>query len=230
MDEGFPFLDIIFLAMIAGFIALRLRSVLGRRTGHERRPGDRFGGADDTNAQDNIIQLPSANDVRRPGEAEITSLDIAIDSPLGTALSDITAADRNFRADTFVSGASAAYGMIIEAFAEGDLGTLRPLLSDDVFERFETAITDREARKRTAETKVIEIVTAEFDGAELNGSMAEITVKFEADLLNVTRDEEGTIVEGNASDAERVRESWTFARNVENRDPNWILIATQSTE
>lgn len=228
MDEGFQFLDIIVLAMIAGLIILRLRSVLGRRTGHDRRPPETFDSDNNGQERDNVINLPSAMENLDAMEKAEPDLDIPLNSPLGRALSQIQRADRGFMPGSFVTGACAAYEMIVEAFGAGDRDSLRPLLSDKVFEQFGDAITSREQAGRTSEARVIEIMSAELDNAQMDGNTAEVTIRFESDLLNVTRDQAGVIVEGNSSDAARVQELWTFSRDTKSRNPNWLLISTQS--
>jgi len=223
--------DIIILAMVAGFIALRLVSVLGRRTGNERRPDNQpYGNSGPESSGDRRPADPTAHDA--PGAVLEPPVNAEPDrsTPLGRTLSRIMVADRNFDPSTFVQGASAAYEMIIESFAAGDRETLRPLLSDDVFRDFETVIEGREKANRTMETKVVEILDSEIVDASLEDGAAEVTVRFKAELISVVRDSEDRIVEGNPSDTVTVTDIWTFARMVKSRDPNWVLIATDNAD
>jgi len=224
MDSGFPFLDIIFLAMVAGFLALRLRSVLGRRTGDESGPADPLhpGGEEPGPEQ----ALTGRDRDARPDPA--LSLDIPPGSRLARSLARIGAVDPGFDVEGFLSGAQAAYRMIIEAFANGDRETLRELLNDDVYAEFEAAIAAREAAGQTMEGRVVHLDRAEIDSASLEAGVAEISVRFQADLLSVTRDAEGRVVDGNPSDAEPVIDVWTFAREPGSADPNWRLVATRT--
>lgn len=220
----FQFFDIILLAMVAGFIALRLRSVLGRRMGHHQKqpdlPAEKPGRGAEAN-DDNVIPLP--DQARR--EAEV--MKAADDSPLGAALTQIKLADRSFEVVPFLDGAKGAYEMIVTAYANGDRDTLKTFLSDDVYGSFERAISDREAKEHTHETTVVAMKEAELIDAELKGKTAEITVKFVSDLVDVTRDSDGRVIDGDPNQIDSVTDIWTFARDVSAQDPNWTLVATR---
>lgn len=224
MDEGFQFLDIIVLAMIAGFVALRLGSVLGRRTGNERRPNDPYGADTPNKAGDLGAPKPAG------GESSMLGAGVAPDSSLGKTVSRIMEADRTFDPEGFIAGASAAYGMILEAFAEGNRQALEELVSADVFADFDAAITAREEAGQTFETRIVDLGAAAIADASLKGDRAEIDVGFEAEVVSVLRDSEGRILEGNPSDIETVKNIWTFGRDISDRDPNWHLIATQTED
>lgn len=226
MSDGIGFLDIILVAMVAGVIFLRLRSVLGRRTGHERQRPDpyrlREGG------EDNVVNLPErergpADERNREAEAALW----AEDSPVGSGLTQIKIADHNFEPGRFLEGARTAYDMIVTAFARGDRETLRGLLNDEVYENFETAIDERETQQQRLETTITQIKSADIVDARMNGRIAEITVKFVSDMISVLRNERGENVGGAAPERE-VTDIWTFARDTGTRDPNWLLIATSS--
>jgi predicted lipid-binding transport protein (Tim44 family) len=213
MGNGFQFLDIILLAMVAAFIALRLTSVLGKRTGHEGAP--RLpGAAEPEDGKAKVIPLPD----RRPrSEAPPDAND---------PTAGIAAADRDFDRETFLAGAKQAYELIIQGFARGERAALKPMLSSDVFEDFSGAIKQREAAGHKQETTIVAIKTAEIVAAGLKGRNAEITVRFVSDLINVTRDAEGNVVDGHPSAVDEVTDVWTFARSLQSRDPNWTLVAT----
>jgi predicted lipid-binding transport protein (Tim44 family) len=223
MSNGFQFLDIILLAMVAAFIALRLSSVLGKRTGHEGAPRAP-GAAEAEDGRAKVIPLP---DRRRKVEESSATADAAADDPAADdPLAGIAAADRDFDRDSFVAGAKQAYELIIQGFARGERDALKPMLSGDVFEDFSGAIKQREAAGQKQETTIVAIKTADIVAASLKGKAAEITVRFVSDLINVTRDAEGQVVDGHASAVDEVTDVWTFARNLQSRDPNWTLIAT----
>ena len=218
-------LDIVVLAMIAGFIALRLGSVLGRRTGNERRPGP-YGLEGRTEPSDKAADVNGREQARlEPGPQAVG---VKPESSLGKALSRIMVADRSFDTEQFVSGARAAYEMILTAFSQGDRETLKPLVSDDVYEDFVAAIEGREEVGRTLETQIVDLTSSTIEDARLDGKIAEITLLFEAEVISVLRDSENRILEGNPSDTETVKNAWTFARDTSARDPNWLLIATES--
>ncbi len=227
MGGGLEFLDIILLAMVAAFVLLRLRGVLGRRTGHEQRnPRSRIGRDRASNGQDdNVISLPDQNS-REQGEPEAAADD---GTPLDAALTEIGRVDRTFDPGQFLAGARAAYEMIVVAFAAGDIKTLRPYLSDRVFENFNLVIDSRKQSGQVQETTLVGINDAEIVEADLRGRTAEITVKFVSEMINVTKDTAGAVVGGDPSKVASVVDFWTFGRNTRSNDPNWSLIATRSS-
>jgi predicted lipid-binding transport protein (Tim44 family) len=136
--------------------------------------------------------------------------------------------DKSFDAKQFVGGARAAYEMIVSAFAEGDRRTLKNLLSREVYEGFEQAIRDRESRGDKAETRFVSIDKSDIIGAELRNRTAQVTVRFVSQLISVTRDRNGNVIEGSPEKVTDVTDVWTFARDVTSRDPNWKLVATEA--
>ncbi|MFP6748123.1 MAG: Tim44/TimA family putative adaptor protein [Alphaproteobacteria bacterium] len=246
MGEG-QFLDIIFLAMVAGFIFFRLRGVLGRRTGNERPPEQpdeqQNGPGQGPAGDDNVVALPERGNFDPEAEAadgsetdeqddddsvraEEEAALWAEDSPVGAGLTKIKLADHNFEPGGFAEGAKSAYEMIVDAFADGDRDALRPLLSDQVFENFTGAIDDRENEGHTLETKIVAINAAVIVEAELRGKVAEVTVKFVSEMISVSRDEEGEVLPDQPGGTREVTDIWTFARDTRSRDPNWHLIET----
>lgn len=224
MSDGFQYFDIIIFAMIAAFLVLRLRGVLGRRTGTEK-PREFRPLAKRDKPTDNVVSLP---DPARPRD-ELAPPPGGPRAATPTAgLAQIRAADPAFDADTFVQGARGAFEIIVNGFAHGDSATLRPLLSDEVYERFAEAIRHRVEAKETHETQLVTIKTAEIDEAQLNGRTAFVTVKFVSDQVNVTRAADGTIVDGEPDHVVEKTDFWTFARNTRSQDPNWLLVATRS--
>jgi predicted lipid-binding transport protein (Tim44 family) len=230
----FDIYTIIFLAL-AVFIFLRLRSVLGQRTGRERPPYDPYSARDTVRgSNDNVVALPG-----RGGEsAQVPSAPVApgerwkdIAEP-GTAvaagLDAIAQTDPGFDAKHFITGARQAYEMIVTAYAEGDRRTLRNLLSRDVHEGFEAAIREREQRGETSETRFVSIDKSDITGAEVRGQAAQITVRFVSKLVSVTHDRSGNVIDGSPDKVTDVTDVWTFARDVSSRDPNWKLVATEA--
>ena len=217
MGDGFNVLEILLLAMVAGFIVLRLRSVLGRRTGAEPRRPPAAGQPNAERAPGNVIPLPG-----RP-----TSPQETFEGPAAAGLGKIGTADPSFSAGDFLNGAKGAYEMIVTAFAKGDIATLRSLLGDEVYRSFASAIEQRQGRGETQETTLVGIKEAEIVEADLTSNrMAEVTVRFVSELVNVTRDKAGQLVGGNPNAVEETIDIWTFARNLRSSDPNWQLIAT----
>lgn len=146
---------------------------------------------------------------------------------LSRTLTRIRQIDKSFDQTTFASGAQAAYEAIVVAFARGDRKTLKELLADDVYENFETSIQDREDQEYDMSTDIVSIHSADIIDATLEHKEAEVTVKFDAEMISMTKDEDGVVVAGDPQ-PHRVQELWTFARNLKSRNPNWLLITTRS--
>jgi predicted lipid-binding transport protein (Tim44 family) len=235
MRDVFDIYTIIFLAL-AVFIFLRLRSVLGQRTGRERPPYDPYSARDVArgSTNDNVVTLPGrgTEGPQKPVEPVVPAerwKGIAEEGTVVAAgLDAVAREDKSFDANTFVAGSRAAYEMIVTAFAEGDRRMLKDLLSRDVYEGFETAIRDREGKGETCETRFVSIDKSDVTGADMRGSTAHITVRFVSQLVSVTRDRNGAVIEGSPEKVTDVTDVWTFARDVTSRDPNWKLVATEA--
>lgn len=221
------FLDILLIAMVAGIVLFRLYTVLGRRTGQERPPQDRYGlGAPSKPATpkggDNVVVLPT------PARAEAV-LEKPAD-PIARGLLDIKQADRGFDADHFLAGARAAYEMIVTAFAAGNRAELKPLLSDDVFKAFDSVIRGREERKEKVEFTFVGFKELTIAEAGMKGRMADITVSVSAQFISATQNANGAVIDGDPKSVREVTDVWSFARDVRAGDPNWALVATSGGE
>jgi predicted lipid-binding transport protein (Tim44 family) len=220
--DGFPFLDIVFFAMLAAFLVLRLRSVLGRRTGAEKRRANPLAPAPAESKTDNVVALPDRD--RRAAELPA----MAAEAPLPAALAGIRQSDASFDEAGFLGGARGAFELILQAYAEGDLARLKPLLNDAVFANFKHAIDDRANAGHRLETTLVGITSAEILEARMEERTALVTVKFVTEQVNVTKDSEGRIIEGDPQHVETITDIWTFARDTKSRDPNWTLVETRS--
>jgi len=225
---------IIFLAL-AVFIFLRLRNVLGQRTGNERPPYDRA-------ARNVVPGAPDSNVVPMPGTvidqaplapaAEVTPPAdrwkgiTEAGTPLAQGLDTLVAQDSSFDPRHFLSGARSAYEMIVLAFANGDRRALKDLLSSEVYDSFEAAIKDRERQERKTETRFVSIDKAEIVSAEARDRASQLTVRFVSQMISLTRDKTGAIVDGNPDKVADITDVWTFARDPTSRDPNWKLVGT----
>jgi predicted lipid-binding transport protein (Tim44 family) len=232
MSEGFAYIDILFFAMVAAFIALRLRSVLGRRTGQERRrtggfsgPSRANGAADGKSASDNVVALPDRTGAASETDAAIADL---AEGKVKTGLTQIRLADPSFDLNQFLAGARAAFEMIVQAYAAGDKEALRPLLADDVFAGFAGAIDQRGAAGQTLDTQLLGIESAEVVEAGMQGNLARVSVRFASEQVNVVRDADGKEIDGDSTSAEEVIDIWTFERDTQSRDPNWVLVETRT--
>lgn len=225
MHTGFP-VDIILLALVAVFLLLRLRSVLGKRTGFERPPlpdQQPLGMRGPT-------PQPGAPTIEGAAEPQRARPGRPIPAPhtnVGQALGRIAQADRNFDSVRFIDGAEISFRKIVAAFAAGELTTLRALLTPSVFTTFEQAINQRAEAGETQHTEIKEIVEATIDDAELLGDHAAIVVRFVSDQENYTSDREGQVVAGTEAVTEII-DLWTFEKTVTSGDPTWRLAAART--
>jgi predicted lipid-binding transport protein (Tim44 family) len=220
MGDFQQYFDIILFAMVAGFLVLRLRSVLGRRTGNERR-------------RDLFVRRPRPVSDKVPTLVEPPAVTVSPPSspPVDTVekgLDQIRRADPSFDASQFLNGSRIAFEMIVTAFAEGNKSVLRPLLSDEVFQQFVAAIDERTAARETLETRILRIDSSDIVEGELLGRTAQVTVKLVSQQINVTRAMDGSIVDGDPEHPIEKTDYWTFARDTRSTDPNWVLVATSS--
>lgn len=243
MDGKIDIFTILFL-VIAVVIILKLRSVLGRRTGDEDARIERYRAQERARAAaaqaspDKVVALPRRERPDAPGETQVASTAAdaearvrafaGSDTVLAENLLAIHRADRSFDPEQFLKGARQAYEMIVTAFAEGNRKTLKNLLSREVFEGFSSAIGDRESRGEQIDQSFVGINRSDVLEAELKGGLAQVTVKFVSELISATRDRAGVVVAGDAKRIKEVIDIWTFAREVASRDPNWRLVATQA--
>jgi predicted lipid-binding transport protein (Tim44 family) len=211
---------IVILAMIFALLALRLFAVLGRRTGHEQRQLSTP--ADDLSIAPRPV-APAKGDAR--GEAG-READSVVAAPAQSGLRTLISLDRSFDVGQFLVGARTAYGMILEAFWNGDRETLRRYCDSDVLAVFETAIDQREAAGQTLANRLVRIEGANIGDVRVDNGQAHVTVRFEADISAVTKDKDGTVIAGSLVDAVQTTDLWTFARDVRSRDPNWLLVET----
>jgi predicted lipid-binding transport protein (Tim44 family) len=222
----FQYFDIILFAMIAAFLVLRLRSVLGRRTGNERRRElyTRRAGP----VIDGTTGQPAPQSASSDQGGTVTLLPIQPAVSAADGLSRIRRADPGFDQAEFLAGVRAAFEMIVSAFARGDKEGLRPLLSDDVYRPFSQAIDERIAAKETLETRDLRLDDAEIVAADVVGRAARATVKLVSHQINVIRSADGGIVDGDPEHPVEKTDYWTFARDTRSADPNWQLVATGS--
>jgi len=222
-------LDIVFFAVVAVFLILRLRSVLGKRTGTEKPPTQWNRGPAETTDSDNVIDLGRARKPTDEAQPEPAASPAPLAAgPVGRGEAAIRARDPNFSAQTFLSGARMAFEMIVTAFAAGDKQALRPLLADQVYKPFCDAIDDRARAGEEMTTEVMGILSAEMIEAVLMGSVAQVSVRFVSEQINVIRDLDGKVVDGDPSRITKVTDEWTFSRDTRSNNPNWQLSATRA--
>ena len=194
MSSNFGYLDIILLGMIAGFIILRLRSILGRKTGNETKVY--------TNFSEKKFSVPKK-------EAQ----------PIKQNFETLEGKEKK----EFLKGAEIAYETVLTSFATGDLIKLKALLSAPMFSNFSDAIKARNKENIKSEFTFIGVKESSVEKYEKIKDNLFATVKFVAEVISVKRDKENNIIEGNPDKIKFVKDSWKFTKNANNKSPNWYL-------
>ena len=198
MNSSFEYLDIILLAIIAGFIILRLRGILGRRTGHEKKDfGDLFGKkVTQSDSEKKVVNLS-------PGKLD------------------------NAAKEQFIKGAKEAYEMIITSFAEGDKKALKPLLNKKIFQNFSDEIDYRKKENLKSELTFVGVKSAEIKNFEKKDNNYTFTVNFVSEIITCKKDKNNKVIEGNPDIIKTVKDVWKFSKNMWSSNPNWYLVETQ---
>ena len=198
MNSGFEYLDIIILAMIAGFIILRLKRILGRRTGHEKKIfGNSFSGkVAQKDIKKKVVNLNSSN------------------------LDDVAK-------EQFIKGAKAAYEMIITSFAKGDKKTLKPLLNKEIYQNFSDEIDHRKKENLKSELTFVTVKSAKIKNFEKKNNIYTFTVNFVSEIITCKKDKNNKVIEGNPDIIKTVNDVWKFSKNMWSSNPNWYLVETQ---
>ena len=210
--------EIVLLAMVAGFLALRLYSVLGKRTGHEQPLAP---------VEDRPVPPVAVPIEGRP--VSTPAPDSVFEPAAAAGVRAIVAADPSFDVGRFLEGAKAAYRMVLEAYWKGDEAELSALTSPDVRQSFADSIADRLAEGHVLDNRLVGIEKAVISNASLDGKAASIVVRFDADIATVTRDKEGDVIAGSLTDAVPTHDAWTFSRTLRTADPNWLLTDTDES-
>jgi len=225
----------IFFLVAAVLIFFQLRSVLGRRTGNEKPPRDLYGSADPVNGPTppdagKVVTLPRRDAAEEEDRFAAIDTFTPAGTPLNDSLREVSKADPAFNPKEFVNGARMAYEMIVMAFAEGDRKSLKGLLSREVYEGFDAAISDREAKGEKIKSTFVGIDKADILSAEMKGTESFITMRIVSQMISATYDKAGTLIDGDAEAVAEISDLWTFARDTRSRDPNWKLVATESEQ
>ncbi len=231
MQNSFDFSTIIF-ALLAAFVVWKLRGILGARTGEEKPPRNPFisdASRRPADAEAKIIPLPGAAPAKAAPAGDPAERWAPYAEPGSKAwagLDAIAAADPSFAVKPFLDGAKSAYEMIVTSFADGDRQVLQNLLDKPVYDSFAAALSEREKRREKVETTFIAIDNGSIADANLRGRMAEITLRFSAQMITATRDAAGDVIDGSADKVVEINDTWSFARDLASRDPNWKLVST----
>lgn len=210
---------IVIFALVFLFVAFRLWSVLGRRTGHEQQPVAKP-------VEGQVVAPPTLRTPAEPMASSGGSGDSAVEPGAQAGVRQIMQADSGFDPVRFVEGAQGAYRMILEAYWRGDEEALAPLVDESVLADFRAAIAERRESGETLDNRLVAVERAVIEEARIDGQMARVTVRFDADIAAVTRNTEGEVVAGSLTDAVQTHDVWTFSRHVRAADPNWVLIET----
>ncbi|MGB7287239.1 MAG: Tim44/TimA family putative adaptor protein [Salaquimonas sp.] len=242
MSEIFDTTTLITIA-VAVFILLRLRSVLGTRSGSEKPPFEPYeidrktkkakpANSNDAD-MDNVVPMPTREGTKvsaksvSPGDQSINAY-AKSGTKLNKGLKEILSSDSSFTPEAFIDGAKMAYEMIVTSFADGDRKTLKNLLSREVYDGFAAAISERENKGEKVQSSFVGIEEAAIKSAGIANNDAQVTVEFVSQIISATIDAEGEIIDGDPEQVGEVKDIWTFARDIRSRDPNWKLVATES--
>jgi predicted lipid-binding transport protein (Tim44 family) len=230
MDNNFQLLDILFLALVAGFLVMRLRSVLGKRDGYEQTPDEMARRKPD--GKDNVVDINRARNGEIDGDIpDFRPVNIPMEGDFTEqGLVAIRERDPSFDPLGFLTGAKAAFEMIVVAFAEARLDDIQPYLGDEVYGNFKAGVQELQAAGEAAETQVIGIKSATITEAAMRGDDAVVSVKFVSEQVNIIRNADGEVVDGDPNYVEKLTDVWTFSRNVKSDDVNWKLMVTRSVE
>ena len=199
MSNNFGLLDIILLAMLAGFIVLRLRNILGKKTGHQAKPMDKY--------------FPRGIDVLR---------DMENNEAIKTGNVDAAAKEK------FLKGAEIAYEQIITSFAKGDKKSLKRLLEKQMFTRFSEVIDERKNKKLKYETIFIGLKSSKILEFKKIENIYKVTVNFVSEIITCVKDINNKVIEGNPDTIKTVHDVWKFSKNMWSQDPTWYLVDTSN--
>ena len=199
MSNNFGFLDIILLAMLAGFIILRLRNILGRKTGHQAKPIDKY--------------FPRGSEAMRDTENN---------EAIKTGNVDEDAKKQ------FLKGVEIAYEKIITSFSKGDKKSLKGLLGKNMYNRFSEVIDERKSKQFTSETTFIGLKSAKILKFKKIENIYNVTVNFVSEVITCIKDKNNQVLEGNPDIIKTVHDVWSFSKNMWNQDPTWYLVDTSS--
>ena len=202
MSEAFQYIDILILAIIAGIVLLRLRSVLGRRTGHEK-----------TDKTSYNYETP-----QQSSEEKVVTIEPKVSSG--------SREDGWFDQDNFLRGASNAYETIVTNFENGNKDALKPLLSNEVLNSFTSVIDERNSKNETVEFNFIGIEKSEIVHKDLKKNPMEVTVRFISEMITCIKNSKDEVISGSLNQVQKITDVWTFEKIKDKKTSNWLLTAT----
>ena len=219
--------DLIFFALVAAFLILKLRSVLGRRTGNEKRPKNFFM----QEATSLGTEKKKIINVKEAKKSKIFNDSLKDEKGIlknATSVEKICYYDKSFTPKKFLEGAKTAFQTIIDSYAKGDIDKIKYLLSTNVFNNFLKEIKSRSRKKLFLEHTLISIKSAGVEKINIKSTIADIVVKFVSEQVNLLKNEKGKILEGNDEYIENHTNYWTFSKDLKSNNPNWKLVVTKS--
>ena len=231
MSDNVPYADILILALAAGFILLRLRSILGSKSDHD--PMGFMRGMSNPLMDESplsragVVQLDEKSLKQKPPEESDPYMLKIGEGPLADTLRGIKTKDASFAPTLFMQGAKAAFEMVFDAFAKADEATRTLLMSDAVLSSFQSELKNRAAAPDYKQD--ITLVSVVSDGivqAQCEGNIARLTVRFLSEQVHLVRNAKNEIIEGNPSEVQHVEDHWTFERDITSKNPNWKIIET----
>jgi len=225
MSDGSSYADLVILALIAVFILLRLRSVLGDKMGNDSPSYFNKIIPSNTPQPTPIVQVDEKS-LKPKARDEDPYLLTLKDKDIAATIEQMGEKDPQFTATAFLQGAKMAYEMVFDAFAKGDRKTLAMLLSDELMEHFSKELDARQNAENKTETTLVSVKAKDITAASLSGSTARLSVSFESEQVIVVKNSKGEIVEGDASELHEAKEEWVFERNVTSKNPNWRVVET----
>ena len=219
--------DLIFFVLVAAFLIIRLRSVLGKRTGNEKRPKDFFI-YQDTSITSNKKKSLTKNQSEKIIINDKLKLNKEIDSKKYSDLQKIRFFDDSFSPKRFIEGAKIAFQKIIDSYAKGEINKVKNLIGNNVFSIFSREIKSRSSKKQVLEHTLVSIKSANIQEIDVKSNMADIVVKFVSEQVNLLKNEKGKILKGNDEYIENHTNYWTFSKDLKSNNPNWKLVVTKS--
>lgn len=202
MSEAFQYIDILILAIIAGIVLLRLRSVLGKRTGHEKTDKTSY-------------------NYEAPRQSQTEKV-----IPIESEKSSSATTDSWFDNDDFLRGASNAYEMIVTNFENGNKDALKSLLSEDVMNSFSSVIDERNSKNETVEFNFIGIEKSEIVHKDLKKNPMEVSVRFISEMITCIKNSKDEVISGSLNQVQKITDIWTFEKYSNRKGSNWLLVAT----
>lgn len=214
MGKNMPFIDILIFAVIAIFLIFRLRSILGTKDGFEK--------------SENRIQTESPSDNVINFKSKSSN---AVLAPLnGSGLKELRKLDPEFKDEEFLSGAKAAFPLILKSFSDGDLGSLRRYVGFDLYEEFSNAIHQRDAAGEKLKIDIEKINDIQLLDAEVSDGVASVTVKYNSVQTRILNDANDVEIVDDSMSSESIEDIWIFERDIRSKDPNWKLVETGTVE